>query len=176
MREDPGVGGRGLPHVRMRARLTSRSLLAALVAVVLAGAGAYAYTTAGGTGSGAAPTGTMLPVTITALAGGDDPSSTLVPGGSADVLLRVNNPNAVPVRVFSVEPSGAVYADAAFPGCTTTGVIFDPPSSPVAPTVTVGAGTSLLIHLDDAASMDFTSSPGCQGARFHIPVTLTARQ
>jgi hypothetical protein len=55
-------------------------------------------------------------------------------------------------------------------------VTFDPPSSPITPTVTVGAASSVLIHLDGAASMDFTSSSGCQGARFHIPVTLTARQ
>lgn len=157
-------------------RLTRRSVALAFVTVVLAGASAYAYTTAGGSGSGSAPTATMLPVTITALAEADVPSSSLVPGGSADVVLRVTNPNPVAVLVFSVEPNGPIYADADFPACTTTGVTFDPPSSPLSPTVTVGPGSTLLIHLDGAASMDFTSSSGCQGAKFHVPVTVTARQ
>jgi hypothetical protein len=157
-------------------RLTRRSLAVALLTMVLAGAGAYAYNTAGGSGAGSAPTGTMLPVTITALTGGDVNSSSLVPGGSSDVIVRVDNPNTVPVQVLSIEPAGAIYADAAFPGCTTTGVSFNAPSSPVTPSVTVGAGTRVLVHLEGAASMDFTSSQGCQGATFHIPVTLTARQ
>jgi hypothetical protein len=137
----------------------------------------YAYWAAGsGSGSASVATATMQPVVISALSGGDGPSSTLVPGGSADVVLRVTNPNPVAVQVFSVEPNGAIYADAAFPDCTTTGVTFDPPSTPLSPTVTVGASSSMLIHLDGAASMDYTSSSGCQGAKVHIPVTTTARQ
>jgi hypothetical protein len=145
--------------------------------LTLAATMAHAYWAAGsGSGSATVGTATMQPVVISALTGGDVPSSTLVPGGSADVILRVTNPNPVAVQVFSVEPNGAIYADAAFPACTTTGVTFDPPSSPLSPTVTVGPISSLLIHLDDAASMDDTSSSGCQGAKFHIPVTLTARQ
>lgn len=145
--------------------------------LTLAATMAHAYWAAGsGSGSAAVGTATMQPVLISALTGGDVPSSTLVPGGSADVILRVTNPNPVAVQVFSVQPNGAIYPDAAFPACTTTGVTFDPPASPLSPTVTVGPSSSLLIHLDGAASMDYTSSSGCQGALFHIPVTMTARQ
>ncbi|HEU4867631.1 MAG TPA: hypothetical protein VFV09_07880 [Actinomycetota bacterium] len=170
------------PLVRSGRRRGSRGLQICLslglsTLFTLGATSGYAYWAAGsGSGSASVATATMQPVVISALSGGDGPSSTLVPGGSADVFLRVTNPNPVAVQVFSVEPNGAIYADAAFPGCTTTGVTFDPPSSPLTPTVSVGAGSSLLIHLDGAASMDYTSSSGCQGARFHIPVTLTVRQ
>lgn len=146
-------------------------------AFALGATSVYAYWSAApGYGSAVAATATMQPVVVSALTGGDAPTSTLIPGGSADVILRVTNPNPAPVQVYSVQPNGAIFADAAFPACSTTGVTFTPPSAPITPTITVDPNSSLLVHLEGAASMGGTSDSGCQGALFHVPVTLTARQ
>jgi len=163
-----------------RTRL-ARSFDVLAVALILglalfAGGTAYAMFSAGGSGTGSAPTGTMQDVTVSAFTGGDQPATTLIPGGTADVIVRVTNPNPAPVQVFSVEGNGAITADSAHSGCTTTGVAFTAPSSPLNPAVTVPAGSSLLFSLPGAAGMDLTSQSGCQGATFQIPVTLTARQ
>ncbi len=163
------------PRPRTRSRRTFWIRAAVLTAVLASGA-AYAYTTADGTGTGSGSTGIMQPVTIAAFTGGDAPGSTLVPGGTADVSLRVDNPNPVPVRIFSVAANGAVAADASHPGCTTTGVTFDTPVAPVSPTITVAANSTVLIQLPDAAGMDLTSVPACQGATFEIPVTVTVHR
>jgi hypothetical protein len=149
-------------------------ILAATIALAIAGGGgiAYAYWSTTGSGHGSATNGTMQPVTVSALVGGDTPNATLIPGGNADVILRVTNPNAYPVRVYGVTGNGAITADAAHAACTTTGVTFTAPTSPITPTVTVPAGAALLVHLAGAASMSAASQSACQGATFHIPVTL----
>jgi len=143
---------------------------------LIVGGAAYASFSAGGTGSGSAPTGTMQAVTISAFTGGDQPTSTLIPGGTADVIVRVTNPNPAPVQVFSVTSNGSITADSGHSACTTTGVTFTAPSSPLSPAVQVSASSTSLFHLVGAASMDLTSVSACQGATFEIPVTLTARQ
>lgn len=146
--------------------------------IALGASASYGYWTSlpGGSGVAAASTGTMQPVLISALTGGDDPDVTLVPGATADVILRVTNPNPVAVRVWSVEANGSVFADSTFPACTTTGVTFTAPAVPLDPPVIVEAVSTLLVHLPGAAAMDNSSSSACQGALFHVPVTLTARQ
>jgi hypothetical protein len=147
--------------------------------LVIGGAGAaYAFWTSGsGSGSSTAGTANMQTVAVAAFVGGDNASSTLVPGGSAaDVIVRVNNPNSFSVQVVSIVSAGSITADAAHPACTTTGVTFTPPAAPISPTVTVAPNSALLVHLPGAASMDSSSSSGCQGATFHIPVTLAAQR
>lgn len=164
--------------VRTRSSRSVNALTVGLVVVLAltAGGAAYASFTAGGTGSGSASTETMQPVVVSAFAGGDEPSSSLVPGGSADVIVRVTNPNPAPVQVYSVASNGAITADPAHSACATTGVTFTAPDVPLVPTVTVPASASLLFHLSDAASMSLASQAECQGATFEIPVTVTARQ
>ena len=161
---------------RKRNRGLSRALLPrwlALVAfavVVTSGGAAYAYLTGAGTGTGTAHTGTMQTVTVSALVGGDAPTSTLYPGGpAADVILRLNNPNSYSVKLTGVSGNGTITADASHSACTTTGVTFTPPSSP---SIAVPAGSS-LVHLSGAASMSTASLNACQGATFTIPVTVT---
>jgi hypothetical protein len=119
----------------------------------------------------------MQTVTVAALVGGDNPASALIPGGpAAEVILRVTNPNASAVQVYGVAGNGAITADSGHSACTTTGVSFTAPSSPISPTVTVPANSTVLVRLPGAASMSTASLSACQGATFHIPVTLTARQ
>lgn len=151
-------------------------ICAVVAAVVFGAGGAYAYTSAGGMGSGSGSTGTMLPVTIAAFTGGDIPGSTLLPGGTADVILRMNNPNPSSVRVYGVTGNGAITADASHPACMTTGVTFTAPATPISPTIVIAGNSSALVSLAGAAAMNLTSSSACQGAEFRIPVTMTARQ
>jgi hypothetical protein len=152
----------------------ARWIMPVVLAILLTSAGvAVAYVTTVGAGTGTASAGTMQTVTVSALAGGDSPSSRLYPGGpAADVILRINNPNAFTVQVASVAANGTITADAGHPGCTTTGVTFTAPTNP---NITVAAGAS-LVHLSGAAGMSSASVSGCQGATFSIPVTLTVQR
>ena len=150
---------------------------AVVLTVLLSGGVASAHWLASGAGSGTASTGTLQTVTVAALVGGDDPASALLPGGpAAEVILRVTNPNASAVQVYGVAANGTITADSGHSGCTTTGVTFTAPSSPISPTVTVPANSTVLVRLAGAASMSTSSLSACQGATFHIPLTLTARQ
>jgi len=152
----------------------TRSLAVLLGGVLLAGVlPALAFVTTSGTGQGSATTGTMQTVTVAAFVGGDTPSSALSPGGPvADVILRATNPNAFSVMVDSITGGGPITADPGHAGCTTTGVTF---TAPVSPDITLPPGSTLL-HLAGAAAMDATSLPACQGATFHIPVTLVVHR
>lgn len=151
-------------------------LLLGLGALLPEGA-AVARWAGSGAGTGVATTGTLQTVTVAAFVGGDSPASALLPGGpAAEVILRVTNPNATSVQVYGVAGAGAITADAGHAACTTTGVTFTAPSSPITPTVTVGANSTILVRLPGAATMSTASLSACQGATFHIPVALTARQ
>jgi hypothetical protein len=119
-------------------------------------------------------TGSIQPVTVAALTGGDAPSSSLRPGASADVVLRIQNVNPFPVTLVSVEGGPAsITADLAHPGCTTTGVTF---TDQTGLSVPIAASGTTLVHLPGAAAMSTASSNGCQGATFSIPVTTTVRR
>src|SRR2546423_14400177 len=93
-------------------------LVAALTLLVALGIGAaYAYFTATGSGAGSASAGTLQPVTVAAFVGGDAPSSKLLPGGTADVILRVNNPNPVAVKLVSISGNGTITASGGVGAC-----------------------------------------------------------
>lgn len=144
-----------------------------VVTACVAGAGAggaYAYFTSSGSGSSSASANSLTPVTVTAFAGGDAPTSALLPGGSGDVILRVNNSNGQAVTLTSVTGSGPITADSAHAGCTTPGVSFTTQSGL---SMTIGASGTTLVHLPAAVSMSTASSNGCQGATFSIPVSIT---
>jgi hypothetical protein len=144
---------------------------AALTGVVLlvAATAAFAYWRAFGSGSAAAVTGTLGTPTVLALTGGDTPTTALFPGSTGDVVLRVSNPNAYTLTITGISQNGAITATAGIGTCTTTGVSTSFPSSP---SIAVASG-SHLIDLAGAAVMSTASQNGCQGATFHIPVSLT---
>jgi hypothetical protein len=141
----------------------------AVLACVVTGS-AIAYWTASGSGTASAATGTLQPVTVTALAGGDTPTSVLLPGATGDVILRISNPNSSAVTLTSVTGNGTITADAGHPTCTTTGVSF---TSQTGMSTSIAASSTTLVHLPGAASMSTASSNGCQGATFSIPVAVT---
>lgn len=152
----------------------ARTAAATTALCLLGGVGsAYAYWTAAGLGSGSATNGTMQTVTVDALVPGGSPQTSLVPGGSADVVLRITNPNPHGVAVHSVTANGPITADGAHPGCAPTGVTFTPAQMT---STAIAANTSVLLTLPGAASMSTASPSACQGAQFTIPVTLEVRK
>jgi hypothetical protein len=164
------------PRIPGNGRL-ARTAAATVALCILGGAGtAYAYWASTGTGSGSATNGTMQAVTVDALVPGDILQTSLVPGGTADVILRATNLNAHAVTIYGIAANGPVTADAAHPGCTTTGVTFTPPPTPLTPPVTIQANTSILLTLQGTASMSAGSLSACQGAQFNVPVTLEVRK
>jgi len=163
----------------MTTSTSRRGIKAAALAglLVTAGAGtAYAFWSSSGTGTGSAAAGTMQPVSVDALVAGDNPQTALIPGGNADVVLRITNPNPYAVQVYSVTANGPAAADAQHPDCTTTGVSFTGTAAPLSPATYVAANSSALITLPGAAAMDTTSLAACQGATFSLPVTAEVRK
>ncbi|MEW1810228.1 hypothetical protein AB0284_05935 [Pseudarthrobacter phenanthrenivorans] len=162
-----------------RTAIASKSLKAAALAgtIIAAGAGtAFAYWGTTGSGSGSAGAASMQAVTVDALVSGDSPKTALVPGGTADVVLRLTNPNPYSVQVYSVTANGPATADSAHSGCTTTGVRFTGTAAPLSPVTYVAANSSVLITLPGTAAMDTTSLAACQGATFRLPVTAEVRK
>lgn len=147
-------------------------LSAALVgALGLFGGTAYAYLSASGSGSGTATAGTLQPVAITATAA---PTGTLLPGGSADLALKITNPNPFTVTLTGLSAGVGVVAVTGTAGCTAANA-----------TVSVTAKTGLAIplapgvntvHIVTGAAMGTHSASACQHATFSIPVKLTVRQ
>ncbi len=156
---------------------TRRLLRVALVATFLGVfftvvAVGWSYFTATGSGRRSVSVGAMQPVTVVAIAGGDKPSASLLPGGTADVVLDVKNPNPYTVTLVSVvgSLSGTVSADPGHSGCTPTGVTFTNQTSLSVP---IAQSATTRIDLPGASSMSTASPSGCQGATFSIPVTIT---
>ena len=147
--------------------------LGVVMATVLGiGAGsAYAYLKSTGSGHGSGAAGTLLPVTVTAVAG--TPTTPLVPGGTGDVILNVKNPNAFAVTLVSVTGNPTITAAGGIGTCTTTGVTF---SNQSGLSDTIGASGTTQVDLTGAASMSSSSQTGCQGATFSIPVTITVHE
>jgi len=109
-------------------------------------------------------------VTVEAVTVGDSPATTLLPGGSAEAVVKVANTNGFAVTVTSVTLIGSVTAAN---GCTPTGVTFtDQAGSWLVPAGSAGT----LLHLPGAVQMDATSASACQGSTFTVPVTVVARQ
>ncbi|MBT2513138.1 hypothetical protein [Arthrobacter sp. ISL-30] len=159
------------------AGLLARTAAATAALCILGGVGtAYAYWSSTGAGSGSAANTSMQTVTVDAFIAGDAPQTTLVPGGSAEVVLRATNPNPYAVTVYSIGANGTVTADASHPACSPSGVTFRPPAAPLTPAVTIQANSSVLLSLPNAASMSPTSPSVCQGAQFQVPVTLEVRK
>jgi hypothetical protein len=161
--------------LHLRSVFTTRRRVAVLIAAAasFAGAGvALAFYTTSGSGSGSATAATPQAVSVVAFAGGDAPSSTLQPGGTADVILRLSNPNAYAVTLVAATGNGSITPDSGHSGCTTTGVSF---TDQTGLSISIPSGSS-LVHVPGAAKMDTTSSSGCQGATFSIPITLTVHK
>lgn len=153
-------------------------LLAVLVFVAGVSGVAYAHWNTSGSGTGTATTGT-LSFEVQALVGGDASaaqsaqSTTLVPGGSADAILRVRNPNSQTVHVTAVTGGTATASG----GCPTSSVQFTSPTSLALAAVqyTIAGGASKLLTLPAAVTLDATAPQACMGATFSFLVTVTVQ-
>lgn len=151
-------------------------MLGAAIAILAVGASAgvsVAFFSASGSGDGSDVAATMQPVTVSALLGGDTPASRLQPGGAGDVILRVTNPNAYTVTLVSVSGNGPITASGGIGACTTPGVTF---TDATGLSTTIGASGTTLVTLTGAAQMSTSSSSGCQGATFFVPVSIEVRR
>jgi hypothetical protein len=142
----------------------------ALAAAALATAAA-AYWTATGVGSGSTlvPAG-QQPVVLSPAT----PSTSLYPGGSAEVAVTVTNPNAFRVRLSSLQldtsqGTGGFAADAGHSGCNVSSLSFTTAS--VGQFVPARVGTqdgTLTLSLPNAVSMSSTAASACQDATFTL--------
>lgn len=171
--------GRRLPRLRKRALYTAGT---SVLAVGLVTGPAFGYFTAlVGAGPGTATTGSLQPLAILSAVTGS-PSTSLMPGTSADLLLNVTNPNPAPVTIVSVSQGGGVSvqggagctSDPAWPG--TSGNSGVSVASLTALSIPVAGGATSVVHVPAGALMSTASASGCQGASFRIPVTVTVRQ
>jgi hypothetical protein len=154
----------------VRNLLNRRVFTAGLTVIVLGAVGlVYAAWTTNGTGEAYVKAGTAQDLTTVDVSAST--TASLYPGVSGNVLIKINNPNPFPVRVTAVTGSGTVTPDSGHAaGCTTTGVSFTNQSGL---TLDIAGSTATQFTLNAAAAMSNSSSNGCQGAIFTIPVSLT---
>jgi hypothetical protein len=152
--------------------------MAIVVFAISGGAGAaFAYFSATGSGSGSANVGSMKSVTIAATVG--TPTSLLLPGGSADVVFSVTNPNsfAVSLAAVTLKSGGTITPDSGHAGCTTTDskpvVTLSVPAADLP--VTVPANSTTPVDLAGTATMDIAATSNCQGASFTVPVVISVQ-
>ena len=150
----------------MRSRLARVTVLLALTTSSLA----FSYWRAAGTGTAAATATTTAAVVIAPATAG----AGLYPGGQADVLLTLANPNPFAVRVgtLSLDTSrgtAGFAVDAGHSGCDVSVLSLSMRTGPwpVGPRVgTIDGSTS--VTLSDALTMTTTASSVCQGATFTV--------
>lgn len=157
----------------MTARLPGVLLAATALLLALGGRMAVAYWTSPGAGSGASNAGAVQAVTVLAATG--SPASSLIPGGTADLRLTVDNPNSVSVRIVGVAPSGGTVTVLGGTGCTPSNAGVSVPTTSGLD-VAVAAGGSVGVNLPGAVAMTAATPNGCQGASFQIPVTVTVQR
>lgn len=152
-----------------RRRILSIPVLALAALVLLLAGSAAAYFTAEGDGRGDASTTTLEDLTVVGSA-----STSLHPGGSADLELLVTNPNGFPVSVDAVV---AAMEDVEVIGgvgsCADPDLSFiEPDATALAAMGPLAADAETEITLEGALSMGAAAQSGCQGASFDVPVTV----
>lgn len=159
----------------MRPRMPRRMPLAVLL-VILAlpvGGAANAFWSASGSGAGSGASGTTVAVTLSA----GTPAATLYPGGTANVVLTVSNPNASPVRLGSlaldtVQGTGGFAVDAGHSGCAVATLSFTTATNGGAGWTVPGkvgaVDGTLSITLTNALAMGVGAADACQGASFTV--------
>lgn len=156
----------------MMSRHLSRRLLVASLLAILAlpgGGTAFAYWRASGSGAGSATAGTNVAVTLSP----GTPTATLYPGGQADVLLTVSNPNASPVRIGSLaldtgQGTSGYAVDAGHSGCAVATLSYTTQTNGGAGWTVPGkvgaVDGTLAITLTNALAMGAAAANACQGA------------
>jgi hypothetical protein len=148
----------------------------AVLAMVALGGSARAVWSASGGGTGSGSTATVTAVTL----GPGTPVAGLYPGGRADVVLTISNPDAADVHVGSlsldtVEGDGGYAVDAGHAGCAVSTFGFSTSTNGGAgwavPARSGNTPGSLAVTLTGALSMDVDAANACQGATATVYLT-----
>lgn len=154
----------------MRPLARRGALLAGLIAVpaLALGGAASGYWAGVGNGLGSSATGTTVAVTL----GVGVPTADLYPGGSADVVLSIDNPNESPVRIgtLSLDASqgdGGFSVDGDHSACLVTALDFTTQDNDGAgwnvPPRSAGHDGFLAVTLTKALGMSVSAADACQG-------------
>lgn len=144
-------------------------VVAALVALATFGGAARAFWNGPGSGTGTAATRTAVAVTLSP----GTPAASLYPGGQANVLLTVSNPNASPILVGSLaldasQGTGGFAVDSAHAGCALGTFSFASQTNGGAgwtvPAKVGAVNGTLPITLTNALAMGVGAANACQGA------------
>jgi hypothetical protein len=155
----------------MSSRPLVRVLLTSLLVVLaMAGGGvANALWSQSGNGPGSATTGTAVAVTLSP----GTPAADLFPGGQANVVLTVSNPNASPLHIGSLsldsgQGTDGFSVDVDHSGCGLATLSFTPQDNSGAgwsvPARVGDVNGTLPVTLTNALSMSLSASNACQGA------------
>ena len=146
----------------------------AITVVLFGAAAALAFLTPRGSGSGSAVAGSASQVTISRGAS----TSSLYPGGSADVALVISNPNPIAIHVPSLvldtsEGGGTGFAvDGSHSGCGLSTLAFTSQSNGGlgwdVPKKVGSTNGTLALDLAHPISMGTGAVNACQGATFTV--------
>ncbi|HEY3763868.1 MAG TPA: hypothetical protein VGL44_01820 [Gaiellales bacterium] len=145
--------------------------MAAAVGLLVAGSVAYAAWTVNGGGTGTASATSAVPLTLSA----GTPSTSLYPGGSADVDTSAANSNPFPVSVSSValdttQGTNGFSVDAGHSGCNLGSLSFTTDNDGWS----IPANGSIDIDAAGDIAMSTAANDSCQGATFTVYLTATA--
>jgi hypothetical protein len=150
-----------LPRVHLLLVLAATALLAVGTA-----AAAWSIT---GKGSGTAKASGVTSLVLADTSGFT--TAGLVPGSTADLKLRISNPNGFPVRITAVSGNGAITSDKGAACDVAAGVTV---AAETGLALDLGAGATSTLTVPNAMSMSNSSANACQGAVFAVPVSLAA--
>jgi hypothetical protein len=159
----------------MRSRSITYAIVAAVVATIAAAVGtaAVAYWPATGPGTATAASTTVQTVTLTP----GTPAAQLYPGGTADVVLTISNPNLFSVRIGSLaldpgQGTGGFAVDPAHQSCATSVLAFGAQTNGgagwSAPAKSGAVDGALAVTLSNALTMSAAAASACQGASFTV--------
>lgn len=131
-----------------------------------------------GSGTGAATTGTSVAVTLSP----GSATAGLYPGGSANVVLTVTNPNLFAVPISSLasdtgQGTAGLAVDAGHSGCAVGVLTFTTQTNGGAgwtvPAKVAGVNGTLPITLTNALAMGAGAANACQGASLTVYLAAT---
>jgi hypothetical protein len=149
----------------------------ALLAIPVGGI-AYAYWSGAATGSGSGQSGDITAVSVSSGA----PIASLYPGGQADLVVSVSNPNSSVVHLTSlslnaVQGTGGFAVDSGHSGCGVAALAFTTQTNAGAgwnvPARVGAVNGTLGITLTGALTLASTAASSCQGATFTVYLAAT---
>jgi len=157
-------------RVARKGRQRGRMWVALLAcgATLLAAGATYAYFRSTGSGSSSATTASTSALSLSP----GTPTAQLYPGGQADVILTVNNPNSASIRVGSLAlntglGTAGFAVDGGHSGCGLAQLSFTTQTNGGSGWTVAGNG-SLSVTLTNALSMGTAAANACQGASFTV--------